>query len=91
MQSKIIFFENTFEAGSIDKAKIYHPAKLLHKFRRFIECSDWDESLLKYEKYVNWFPMALLQHRLSSFSLSAYRSWPAKLALSYEGFENDSA
>ncbi|HPY35628.1 MAG TPA: hypothetical protein PK527_07740 [Smithellaceae bacterium] len=60
MQSKIIFFENTFEAGSIDKAKIYHPAKLLHKFRRFIECSDWDERLLKYEKYVNWFSYGII-------------------------------
>jgi hypothetical protein len=60
MQSKIIFFENTFEAGSIDKAKIYHPAKLLHKFRQFIECSDWDERLLKYEKYVNWFSCGII-------------------------------
>jgi hypothetical protein len=48
MQSKIIFFENTFEAGSMDKTKIFHPAKLLHKFCRFIEYSDSEESLLKY-------------------------------------------
>ena len=60
MRSKIIFFENTFEAGSIDKAKIYHPAKLLQKFRRFIECSDWDERLLKYEKYVNWLSYGII-------------------------------
>lgn len=37
MQSKIIFFENPFEAGSMDKPETYHLAKLLHKFRRFIE------------------------------------------------------
>ena len=60
MQSKIIFFENTFEAGTMDKPKIFHPAKLLHKFRRFIECSDWDENLLKYEKYINWFSYGLI-------------------------------
>ncbi len=60
MQSKITFFENTFEVGTMDKPKIFHPAKLLHKFRRFIECSDWDERLLKYEKYINWFSYGLI-------------------------------
>jgi len=60
MQSKIIFFENTFEAGSMDKTKIFHPAKLLHKFCRFIEYSDWEESLLKYEKCINWFSYGLI-------------------------------
>lgn len=60
MQSKIIFFENPFEAGSMDKPETYHLAKLLHKFRRFIEYSDWDENLLKYEKYVNWFSYGLI-------------------------------
>ncbi len=60
MQSKIIFFENTFEAGSMDKPKTLHLVKLLHKFRRFIEYSDWDERLLKYEKYVNWFSYGLI-------------------------------
>lgn len=60
MQSKIIFFENTFEVGIMDKPKIFHPAKLLHKFRRFIECSDWDKRLLKYEKYINWFSYGLI-------------------------------
>lgn len=60
MQSKIIFFENTFDAGSMDEPKKFHPAKLLHKFRRFIEYSDWDERLLKYEKYINWFSYGLI-------------------------------
>jgi hypothetical protein len=60
MQSKIIFFENPFEAGSMDKPETYHLAKLLHKFRRFIEYSDWDESLLKCEKYVNWFSYGII-------------------------------
>jgi hypothetical protein len=60
MQSKIIFFENTFKVGTMDKPKIFYPAKLLHKFRRFIECSDWDERLLKYEKYINWFSYGLI-------------------------------
>jgi hypothetical protein len=60
MQSKIIFFENTFEAGSMDKTKTFHLAKLLQKFCRFIEYSDWEESLLKYEKYFNWFSYGLI-------------------------------
>ena len=60
MQSKIIFFENIFNVETIDKPKTFHPAKLLHKFRRFIECSDWDERLLKYEKYINWFSYGLI-------------------------------
>ncbi|MBN1474249.1 MAG: hypothetical protein JW914_06515 [Syntrophaceae bacterium] len=60
MQSKIIFFENTFEAGSMDEPKTFHLAKLLQKFCRFIEYSDWEESLLKYEKYFNWFSYGLI-------------------------------
>ncbi len=60
MQSKFIFFENTFKAGAMDKSEIFHPAKLLPKFRRFIECGDWDESLLKYEKYINWVSYGLI-------------------------------
>jgi len=60
MQSKIIFFENTFEAGSMDKTKTFHPTKLLHKFHRFIEYGDWDERLLKHEKYINWFSYGLI-------------------------------
>ena len=60
MQSKIIFFENIFNVETIDKPKTFHPAKLLHKFRRFIECSDWDERLLKYEKYITWFSYGLI-------------------------------
>jgi hypothetical protein len=53
MQSKIIFFENTFEVEISDKPKIFRPTRLLEKFQRFIECSDWDKNLLKYEKYIN--------------------------------------
>jgi len=60
MQSKITFFENALEAGSMDKTKIFHPVKLLHKFRRFIEYSDWNERLLKFEKYINWFSYGLI-------------------------------
>ena len=60
MQNKVIFFENTFEAGSMNKPKTLHPTKLLHGFRRFVECSDWDERLLKHEKYVNWFSYGLI-------------------------------
>jgi hypothetical protein len=60
MQSKIIFFENIFRSRTMDKPKIFYPAKLLHKFFRFIECSDWDENLLKYEKYVNWLSYGLI-------------------------------
>ncbi len=60
MQSKIIFFENIFKVETMDKPKTFHPAKLLHKLRRFIEYSDWEESLLKYEKYINWFSYGLI-------------------------------
>jgi len=60
MQSKIIFFENIFKVETMDKTKTFHPAKLLHKFRRFIEDSDWEENLLKYEKYINWFSYGLI-------------------------------
>jgi hypothetical protein len=53
MQSKITFFENTFEVKTSDGLKIFQPVKPIREFRRFIECSDWDERLLKYEKHIN--------------------------------------
>jgi hypothetical protein len=53
MQTKITFFENDFEVRSSGRVKVIHPIKPIREFRRFIECSDWDESLLKYEKYIN--------------------------------------
>jgi hypothetical protein len=55
MQSKIAFFENTFEAKASGGLKIFRPIKPIREFRRFIECSDWDERMLKYEKYINLF------------------------------------
>jgi hypothetical protein len=60
MQSKIIFFENTFEAETTDRAEIFRPVNLIAAFRRFIESSNWDENLLKYEKYINWFSCGLI-------------------------------
>lgn len=60
MQNKVIFFENIFKARAMDKPETFHPAKLLQKLRRFIECSDWYERLLNYEKYFNWFSYGLI-------------------------------
>jgi hypothetical protein len=53
MQSKIIFFDNDFAVRDSDKLKMFRPAKPIRKFRRFIECSDWDERMLKFEKHIN--------------------------------------
>jgi len=60
MQSKVIFSENIFRARAMDKPKTLYPTKLLRKFRQFIERSDWDERLPKYEKYINWFSYGLI-------------------------------
>lgn len=53
MQSKITFFENTFEVEALGRPKFFRATKPIQKFQRFIECSDWDERMLKYEKHIN--------------------------------------
>jgi hypothetical protein len=53
MQSKIIFFENDFAVRALDELKIFRPTKPIREFRRFIEYSDWDERMLKYEKRIS--------------------------------------
>jgi hypothetical protein len=60
MQSKITFFENDFEVRASDELKIFRPIKPIREFRRFIEYSDWDERMLKYEKYFNLFSVGII-------------------------------
>ncbi len=55
MQTKITFFENDFAVGISDEPKMFRSIKPIQEFRRFIERSDWDERLLKYEKHFNLF------------------------------------
>ena len=60
MQSKITFFENTFEAKASGGLKIFRPIKPAQEFRRFIKYSDWDERILKYEKHINRFSLGII-------------------------------
>lgn len=53
MQSKIIFFGNDFEVRASGRVKVFRPPKPIREFCRFIECSDWDKRILKFEKYIN--------------------------------------
>jgi len=60
MQNKITFFENTFEVEAFDKLKIFRPTKRIQKIQRFIEVSDWDKRMLKFEKYINRFSIVII-------------------------------
>jgi hypothetical protein len=55
MQSKIIFFENSFAGEAPDRPKRFRSINPLQTFRKYIEESDWDVRLLAYEKYFNRF------------------------------------
>jgi hypothetical protein len=60
MQNKIAFFENNFEVRTSGRVKVINPIQPIREFRRFIEYSDWDEKLLKYEKYIDWLSCGII-------------------------------
>ena len=55
MQAEITFSENAAGTKVADIVKIFQAIKPIKQFQHFIEESDWDERLLKYEKYMNRF------------------------------------
>jgi hypothetical protein len=55
MQAEITFSENAVGTKVADIVKIFQAIKPIKQFQQFIEESDWDENLLIYEKYMNWF------------------------------------
>ena len=55
MQAGITFSENAVGTKVADIVKIFQAINPIKKFQHFIEESDWDERLLGYEKYMNWF------------------------------------
>ncbi|HOW56854.1 MAG TPA: hypothetical protein PKZ12_02550 [Smithellaceae bacterium] len=60
MQSEIIFSENIVQTQAARSPEILQSIKSAQKFRKFIECSDWDVRLLDYEKYLNRFSWAVI-------------------------------
>ncbi|OPY81929.1 MAG: hypothetical protein A4E71_03332 [Smithella sp. PtaU1.Bin162] len=60
MQAEITFPENNVRmetANRINKSAARNP---LAGFQKFIEEGDWDERLLKYEKHLNRFSLAII-------------------------------
>jgi len=55
MQAEITFSENAAGTKVADIVKIFQTINPIKQFQRFIEESDWDERLMEYEKYMNWF------------------------------------
>ena len=55
MQAEITFSENAAGTKVADIVKIFQAINPIKEFQQFIEESDWDEHLLEYEKYMNWF------------------------------------
>jgi hypothetical protein len=55
MHAEITFSENAAGTKVADIVKIFQAIKPIKQFQRFIEESDWDERLMGYEKYMNWF------------------------------------
>jgi hypothetical protein len=60
MQAEITFSENAAGTKMADIVKIFQAIKPIKKFKRFIEESDWDECLMGYEKYMNWFSCGVI-------------------------------
>ena len=60
MQAEITFSENAAETKVADIVKIFQAINPIRKFQQFIEESDWDERLLGYEKYMNWFSYGII-------------------------------
>jgi len=53
MQAEITFSANTIGRKTIGRQNILPAVKLVGKFQKFIEESDWYDRLLGYEKDVN--------------------------------------
>ena len=60
MQAEITFSENEAGTKVADTIKIFQAINPIKKFQHFIEESDWDERLLGYEKYMNWFSYGVI-------------------------------
>ena len=60
MQAEITFSANTIERKTIGRQNILPAVKLVGKFQKFIEESDWYDRLLGYEKYINRFSWAII-------------------------------
>ena len=55
MQADITFPENAAGTKVAYTLKKYQAINPVREFQKFIEESDWDERLLGFEKYMNWF------------------------------------
>ena len=60
MQAEITFSENAAGTKVADIVKIFQAINPIKQFQRFIEESDWDERLMEYEKYMNWFSYGVI-------------------------------
>ena len=60
MQAEITFSENTIEAKATERIKIFRNITPIQQFQHSVEESDWDERLLVYEKYINWFSWVVI-------------------------------
>ena len=60
MQAEITFSANTIGRKTIGRQNILPAVKLVGKFQKFIEESDWYDRLLGYEKYINRFSWAII-------------------------------
>jgi hypothetical protein len=60
MQAEITFSENAAGTKVADIVKIFQTINPIKKFQQFIEESDWDERLMGYEKYMNWFSYGVI-------------------------------
>jgi hypothetical protein len=60
MQTEMTFSENTLRTKTSDGTKIFSGVNPIKGFQRFIEKSDWDERLWKYEKYINRFSWGVI-------------------------------
>ena len=67
MQAEITFSENATGTKMADIVKIFQAIKPIKKFKRFIEESNWDECLMGYEKYMNWFSYGVIIASASLF------------------------
>ena len=60
MQAEITFSENTIGTKAADSMKTFQTINPIKGLQQFIEEGDWDERLLGYEKYMNWFSYGVI-------------------------------
>ena len=60
MQAEITFSANTLGRKTISHQNILPAVKLVGKFQKFIEESNWYERLSGYEKYINRVSWAII-------------------------------